>query len=73
MNIMPLIQFWGKHGEQITGLVEKNKTGPHIFLDLAWSLAPFIERHFPKANENGILDDALAALQASFDDSPPAA
>lgn len=53
-------------------LAAKHKGGPNILLDFAWSIAPFLERHFPQLNDQGILDDALATLQSMFDDSPPA-
>lgn len=72
MRIGPLIAFYGRRHEQIEAIVRAHAgTGTPIILDLAWSLAPFLKRHFPQLNDQGILDDALVTLQAMFDDSPP--
>jgi hypothetical protein len=68
MRILPAIEFYGRRSQQLEALMQKGKKGegPHILLDLAWSLAPFLTRHFPQLNDQGILDDVLATLQAMF-------
>lgn len=75
MRIWPFIEFWGRRKNQIAAFVESHTgdgKGPPIILDLAWALAPFLERHFPQLNQDGILDDFVETLRQSMDNSPPA-
>ncbi len=70
VNIWPAVQFWGRRKNQIADLVADHKPHhPPILLDLAWALAPFLKRHWPQLNDQGILDDAVETLQKMFDES----
>lgn len=72
MNIMPLVGFYWKHGTQIEAMFSSGSSpdGSHLILDVATALAPVIKKHWPKLNENNLLDDGVATLRELL--APPA-
>ena len=72
MNIMPLVGYWWKHGSQIETMFSGGSSpdGSHLLLDVAAALAPVIKKHWPKLNENNLLDDGVATLRELL--APPA-
>lgn len=65
MNIMPLVEFWYKHGSQLVALFKSGSTpgGSHIALDFIDANAPIIKRLKPEWNQNGMIDDGVACLK----------
>lgn len=65
MNLMPIVGFYWKHGNQINALIPKSGTAGQtsLLLDVAAALAPVIKKHWPQLNAEGLTDDALATLK----------
>ena len=64
MNLMPLVGFYWKHGNQINSLIPKSGVGQtSLLLDVATAMAPVIKKHWPQLNANGLTDDALSTLK----------
>jgi len=65
MNIMPIVGFYWKHGQQINAMIPKSGTGAQssLILDIAAAAVPVIKKHWPQLNANNLCDDALAALK----------
>lgn len=74
MNIMPLVGFYWKHGSQIEAMFAKGNSpdGSHLVLDLVAALAPVVKKHWPKLNDNNLLDDGVTTLRELLADPPPA-
>ena len=72
MNIMPLFGFYWKHGTQIEAMFAGGNSpdGSHLLLDLSAALAPVVKKHWPKLNDNNLLDDAVSTLRELL--APPA-
>ena len=59
MNYMPLLGFWMRRHEQISGMTTHSGGGLALFE----AVLPVIKKYWPDMNKNGILDDALATLK----------
>lgn len=65
IKFIPLAQYYEKHGAQIEAMLPTPSSAPggnSLLLDLAATLVPFVKRHWPALNTNGLLDDTLTLL-----------
>jgi hypothetical protein len=63
VQILPWVGFYYRQHEQLAKLTAGGDGT--ALLDIATALEPVIKKHWPQLNENGLLDDLLATLQAS--------
>jgi hypothetical protein len=71
MQVLPLLTFYMKHGNQIEKLVDQGSTSDsHILIDIAQAVAPLLKQWYPQ--QAALIDDALAVLK-EVTSPPPAA
>lgn len=71
MNLFPLVGFYYRRHGQISSLLAKSGgENARMFLDFLNANIPVAEKYWPKLNENGLLDDAVATLEAVLTDAP---
>ena len=71
MNFFPLVGFYYRRHAQLQALLSKGSPGKsNIVLEFVKANAPIIKKHWPQVNENGLLDDAVATLEAVITDGP---
>ena len=69
MNLFPFIGFYERQHETIRSMLNPDKRGLKLSLDLLHANIPIIKQFWPELNKNGLLDDFLATLdQASYSD-----
>ena len=68
MKIMPIAEYYAKHGAQIETMLPKvgASGGSNIILDFANAIVPVVKKQWPELNANGLLDDTLALLGAEL-------
>lgn len=68
MNFLPLVGFYYRRHDKISALLKGSAGSGGIVVDFAKALAPVVKKHWPQLNEDGLLDDALATLEAVLTD-----
>jgi len=70
MNFIPLVGFYYRRHAQISALLSGGAGHSGLVLEFVKANVPVVKKHWPKLNENGLLDDAIATLEAMLTDSP---
>jgi hypothetical protein len=66
MNMIPAIGFYWRQHQQLAKLTSHSGA----LIDMANAVIPVVKKHWPKLNENGLLDDALETLKQMTAEQP---
>ena len=71
MNLEPLLGFWWRRSSQLREMFGQGPDNSALILDAIAAALPFIKKHWPQYDKDGLLDDILATLKEVL--APPVA